>query len=83
MTGQIGACIEGILLGRHQNRQRPAAGTGHGLADGHIDGVNIRTLLPVHLDADKRAVQDPGDLFVFKRFMGHHVTPVAGRVADA
>jgi hypothetical protein len=45
-------------------------------------GVDVRPFLPVDLDGDEGLVHPAGDLFVGKRFPLHHVTPVAGRVAD-
>ena len=74
---------KGLLLRRHKNAGGPAAAAGKCLADGHIDAVNIRPFLPVHLDGHKITVQDLRDLRILKALMGHHMAPVAGTVSDA
>ena len=83
MLWKIGACIEGLLIRSHQDGQRPASGAGHGLTDGHVDGVYVRPFLPVDLDADKGTVQDLRCLFIFKGFVCHYMAPVAGAVSNA
>ncbi|MEL7168591.1 MAG: hypothetical protein AAGN64_04500 [Bacteroidota bacterium] len=54
----------------------------HRLADGHVDLVHVGPLLAVHLHADECVVEQCGDLSVLERLVGHHVAPVARRVAD-
>ena len=80
--GKIGSGKEWLLLRGHEDRQGPAAGAGHGLTHGHIHRVDIRALLPVHLDADELPVEQVSHLPVLKGFMGHHMTPVAGGIPD-
>src|SRR5690606_6643944 len=55
---------------------------GHRLTHRHIDVIHIGALLPVHLDRHKIPVEHPGHLFIFKGLPLHHVTPVAGGIAD-
>ena len=43
--------------------------------------VHVRTLFPVHLDADEVAVQHLGDTFVLIGILLHHVAPVTGGIA--
>ena len=79
---KVSPCEEGLLLRGHEDRQRPAAGTGHGLTHGHIHCVNIRSLFPVYLDADELPVQEVCHLRVLKGFVSHDMAPVAGGVPD-
>ena len=83
MLGKIGSGKEWFLLRGHEDRQWPAAGTGHGLAHGHIHRVDVRALLPVYLDADEFPVQQVCHFRILKGFVSHHMAPVAGGVADA
>ena len=78
----VRAAEERLPLGRQEHRQRPAALAGHHLHRFHVDLVQVGTLLAVHLDPDEVLVQQPGDLRVLEALVGHHVAPVAGRVAD-
>ena len=82
LLGEIGAGKKRLLFRRHKNSQRPAARACHGLANRHINRINVRTFLTVNLDADI-FLQQPGDLGVLKRFMGHHMAPMAGGITDA
>ena len=47
-----------------------------------IDTVEVRALLPIHLDIHEQLVHDSGCCRIFERFVRHHVAPVTGRVAD-
>ena len=82
ILGKIGSGKEWLLLWGHEDRQRPAAGAGHGLTHGHIHRINVRALFPVHLDADELAVKETRNLLILKGFMSHNMAPVAGRVPD-
>jgi len=48
----------------------------------HVDGVDIRPLLPVDLDADEVGIHQRRDLAVLERLVRHDVAPVAGGVPD-
>ena len=63
--------------------QRPAAGAGRGLHEGHVNLVHVRPFLAIHLDADEMFVEIFCDALALERLAFHHVAPVAGRVADA
>ena len=79
---EIGAGEEGLLLRRHQDRQRPASAAVEGRADRHIHRVHVRPLLPVHLHRHEVPVEDLGHRLILKGLPRHHVAPVAGGIAD-
>ena len=73
---------ERLAVRRQNHIQRPA-GIGHQLArDGHVRAVDVRPFLAIDFDGDEVLVHRRADRFVRKRLGFHHVTPVAGRVAD-
>ena len=49
----------------------------------HINRIKIGALFAINLDAHKVAVQNFGGGRVLKALVLHHMTPVAGRIADA
>ncbi len=79
---KVGAAVERLQRRREPDAHRPAAATGRGLHESHVDTVDVGPLLAVDLDRDEPAVQDVGDLGVLERLALHHVAPVTGRVAD-
>ena len=74
--------MEGPAVGQEEDGHRPAALAADRLRGGHVDGVDVGALFPVHLDGDEVGVQVVGGVLVLEGFMGHDVAPVAGRVAD-
>src|SRR5918997_237835 len=78
---EVGATVERGGVGGHEYRHRPATMAGHRLDGGHVDRVDVRALLAVHLDVDEVLVHDPGGRLVLERLALHDVAPVAGRVA--
>ena len=50
----------GATCGVEEHRHRPAALPGQRLGGLHVDGVDVRTLLAVHLDADEALVHQRG-----------------------
>ena len=82
MFGEIGAGKERLLVRRHDDGQGPAAGTGHGLADCHVDSINVRSFFPVHLDGDKVSIHQLRHLAVFEGLPFHDLTPVTRGVTD-
>ncbi len=78
---EIGAAPEGRPLPVQEHGERPAAMLAQLLKGGHVDLVDVRPLLPVHLDVHEKRVHLAGDLGVLEAFMGHHMAPVAGRIA--
>jgi hypothetical protein len=67
---------------RAEDRRRPAALPGHHLDGGHVDLVEVRPFLAIDLDIDEALVHERGDFRILERLVGHHVAPVAGRIAD-
>lgn len=47
-----------------------------------VDGIEVGTLLPVHLDVDEVIIQQEGSFLVFKGLMRHDMTPVTRRVTN-
>src|SRR6516162_1607392 len=82
LLGNIGAGEERFLIGRHDDSERPPAATGKHLANVHVDAVNVRPLLAVHLNGDERLIHQAGDFEVLEGFALHNVAPVAGGVAN-
>ena len=78
---EIGAPEEGLAVRRQEERHGPAALAGEGLHGGHVDAVDVGTLLAVDLDVDEVLVHDVGGLARLEGFVGHDVAPVAGAVA--
>ncbi|MCZ7608189.1 MAG: hypothetical protein M5U25_19525 [Planctomycetota bacterium] len=81
---EVGAGRDGLAIGRQKQAHGPAAApVVEGLGDGHVDGVDVRALFAIDLDADEVLVEVFGDALVLEAFALHHVAPVAGGVADA
>src|SRR5918993_2361291 len=55
---------------------------GHGLGGLHVDSVDVRSLLPVHLDRHKLIVDQLCNVGVLEGLVGHDVAPVACGIAD-
>ena len=47
-----------------------------------VDLVEVGAFFAIHLDVDEMLVHHGGDRFILERFMRHHMTPVAGGIAD-
>ena len=82
LVREVGAAIERRAVGGQEDGHRPAAAAGHRLDRGHVDRVEVGTLLAVDLDRDEPVVQVAGGRLVLERLAFHHVAPVAGRIAD-
>ena len=79
---EVGAAVEGRLLGREEDVQRPPPVAGHPLDGLHVERVDVGALLPVDLHAHELLVHQRRHLGVFEGLVLHHVAPVAGGVAD-
>ena len=79
---EVGPGEEGLPVRQEEGRERPAAASRRELDGGHVDVVDVGSLLAVDLDRDEVLVQEVRDGRVLERLLLHHVTPVAGRVAD-
>ena len=78
----VRAGVERFTVRGEEDRHRPPAMPGHRLRRLHVDGVDVRALLAVDLDADEVLVHQRGDRVVLERLALHDVAPVACRVAD-
>ena len=65
-----------------ENAHRPATASGHDLDRVHVDLVNVRPFLAVHLDRDKVIVEQLRDLLILEALTFHHMAPVTCRVAN-
>ena len=79
---EVRASVERLAIRRQEDRQRPPALSRHRLDGLHVDVVDVRPFLSVHLDRHEVAVQDLGDRRGLEGFVLHDVAPVARRVAD-
>src|SRR5438045_3608544 len=78
---KIRSAVEWFQIGGEKDIQRPAALTAHRLHRGHVNLVHVRSLFPVHFDADEVLIEKLRDLFVFERLASLDVKPGAGRMA--
>ncbi len=79
---EVGAAVEGDLLGREEHVERPSAVAGHALHGLHVERVDVGALLAVDLDAHEALVHQRRSAGVLEGLVLHDVAPVAGRVAD-
>lgn len=79
---EIGARVEGASVRQNEDAHRPAALPGEGLSGGHVGVVDVGVLLPIHLDRHEAGVQRLRGASVREGLGRHHMTPVAGGVAD-
>ncbi len=79
---KIGAAPERLAIGREEHGQGPAAGFAEELEGRLIDGVDIRPLFAIDLDVDEELIHHPRGLGILEAFMGHHMAPMAGGIAD-
>ena len=56
LLGDVTRRKEGFFVGGHQNGERPSSGTGQRVGGRHVDLVDIRPLLAIHLDTDEDVV---------------------------
>ena len=83
LARDVGHGEKRLLLGRHDDVQRPAAAAGERGAHGHVYAVDIRALLAIDLHGDIVLVQNLSHARVFERFLCHDVAPVARGIPDA
>src|ERR1019366_1115282 len=77
----VGTGHEGLSIGQEKDGHRPAAVSGDELRRGHVERVDIRSLLTIDFDGDEVLVQEPSNLCIFEGLVGHDVAPVTRRVA--
>ena len=80
---KIGAAVKRPSFRREEYSHRPATLAGHGYHCLHVNRVQIGALFTVNFNVDEMRVHVVSSGFILKRFMGHNVAPVAGRVANA
>src|SRR3989442_2596190 len=74
---QVRAPVETLAVRREERSERPAALARH-RADGLLEArVDVRPLVPVHLDRDEVLVDDGREIGVLVRFAVDYVAPVA------
>ncbi len=79
---EIGAPPIWLALGRQEDGQRPAALFTHHVERGLEHRVEVGTFLPVDLHVDEVLVHQRCRLGILEAFLGHHMAPVARRIAD-
>ena len=79
---EVGTPIKESAVRGQKCGKGPSAPPDAGLNCPHIDGVDVRPFLPVHLDVHEAVVHDGGGHFVLEGFPLHDMAPVAGRIAD-
>ena len=80
---EVGAAVERRAVRSEEDGHGPSAVSCHRLDSSHVNGIHVRALFAVHLNADERLVHHGGDLGILERLALHNVAPVAGGVADA
>ena len=83
LVREVGAREERVAVVVEHACHRPPAVPGHRRGRVHVDGVHVRPLLAVDLDADEVLVEVRRGGLVLERLVRHHVAPVAGGVPDA
>ncbi len=73
---------EGAAVWGEERRQGPPPVTVHRLHGVHVDAVDVGPLLAVDLDRYEPFVHEGRRRLILEGLTLHHVTPVAGRVAD-
>ena len=79
---EVGARVERLRVRRHEDRRRPAAGTGHPDCRLHRHGVDVGALLAIDLHVHEELVHERSRRLRLERLVCHHVAPVARAVAD-
>ena len=75
---EVGPAVERLQVRRQEHVHGPAARPGHGLYRGHVDLIEVRALLAIHLDRYEVAVHELGDRRILERLPLHDMAPVAG-----
>jgi hypothetical protein len=82
LAREVRAAEERSPVRGEEDGHGPAAVAVEGVDGLHVDLVDVRPLLAVDLDVDEQVVHQACDGLVLERLVGHHVAPVARRVAD-
>ena len=79
---EIRAAPERRAVRGDEHGQRPAALLAQRMQRRHVEVVDVRPLLAVHLDVDEPLVHQRRGVRILERLVRHHMAPVAGGVAD-
>src|SRR5439155_7249156 len=79
---EVGPAPERLLVRGEEYGHRPPARPRQELHGPHVDLIHVGPLFAIHLDRDEFFVQKLRDRLALERLALHHVTPVAGAVAD-
>ena len=79
---EIGTTKKWSPVGQTKDIERPTARLLDHLYRFHVDLIHIRTLFAVHFHTDEVLIHQLGNIVTLKTLMRHHMTPVAGRIAD-
>ncbi len=80
--GEVCAAPERRSVGGEEHGEWPTARLAGRMQRRHIEVVDVRPLLAVHLDVYEQPVHQRGCFGVLEGFVGHHVAPMTGGVAD-
>ena len=82
LGGKVGAAEKRHAVRQEEHGQRPAPLLAKLLQCGHIESVDIGPFLAVDLDVHEQLVHERRRVVLLKALMGHHMAPMASRVAD-
>ncbi len=81
LFGKISPAEEWRAVRAQEHRQRPAAvALREQVMRGLVDLVEVGAFFAIHLDVDEMLVHHCGYVYIFKRFVRHHMAPVAGGI---
>ena len=82
VPAEMRSLIDQCLVKDPAGRPAAAALLAEVMQRAHVDLVDVRPLLAVDLDGDEQLVHHGSRGVVLKTFVGHHMAPVAGGIAD-
>ena len=80
---EVGSRINRLPVGKTNGVQGPTPAACHQLTCIHINHVDVGSFLPIHLNTNQMVIHNFGGFEVFKTLVLHHMTPMAGAVANA
>ena len=80
---KVSASMKRLSVRRQKHRHWPATMPGKNLNGRHIDLVNIRTFLTIHLDCHEMFIEYVSGCLILKGFMLHDMAPVASGISNA
>ncbi len=79
---KISAAEKRFPLRSQPYRHRPSPAARRRLHEQHVHAVHVGPLLAIHFYGHEILVQHPRSRLILKRFMLHHMTPVASGIPD-